>query len=56
MTKDIIFIFMVLSITVYAHSNKDKIIHFIEFNEELEDNEEHYYKAQCPIIYTDPSE
>ena len=53
MTKDIVFIFIVLSMTVYAHTNKNKIIHFIEYNEV--DEKEHYYKAECPIIYTDSS-
>lgn len=50
MIKDIVFIFMVLSMTVYAHTNKNKIISFMEFNEEVE---EVFSESQCPIIYTD---
>jgi hypothetical protein len=32
--KDIFFIFIVLSVSIYAHSNRDEIISFIEVYEE----------------------
>jgi len=53
MIKDILFVFMVLTMTVYAHTNKNKIINFIEFNEEVDEGL--LQKSQCPIIYTDLS-
>ncbi|MFC2073863.1 hypothetical protein ACFLR3_01285 [Campylobacterota bacterium] len=34
MIKDIFFIFFVLSVSIYAHSNRDDIINFIEVYEE----------------------
>ena len=34
MIKDMFFIFIVLSVTIYAHSNRDEIISFIEVYEE----------------------
>lgn len=37
MIKDILFVLMVFSITVYAHSNKSEIIHFMEVLEEEEE-------------------
>jgi len=38
MFRDIFFVLMVLSVSVYAHANKNKIINFIEVsNEEKED-------------------
>ena len=37
MIKDIVFVLMVLSITVYAHSNKNEIMTFMEIHEEEEE-------------------
>ena len=34
MIKDIFFVLMVLSVGIYAHSNKHEIISFIDLNEE----------------------
>jgi len=34
MIKDILFVLMVFSITVYAHSNKTEIINFMEIQDE----------------------
>lgn len=34
MMRDIFFVLMVLSVSVYAHANKDMIINFIEVLEE----------------------
>lgn len=40
MIKDILFVVMVLSVSIYAHSNRSKIIDFIEVQEE-EQEEQH---------------
>jgi len=37
MIKDIVFVLMVFSITIYAHSNKSEIINFMEVCEEEEE-------------------
>ena len=37
MLRDILFVLMVFSITVYAHSNKSEIINFMEVYEEEEE-------------------
>lgn len=37
MIRDILFVLMVFSITVYAHTNKNEIISFIEVQEEEEE-------------------
>ena len=37
MIRDILFVLMVFSITVYAHSNKNEIINFMEVYEEEEE-------------------
>ena len=34
MFRDIFFVLMVLSVSVYAHANKNKIINFIEVSDE----------------------
>lgn len=34
MVKDIFFVLMVLSVGIYAHSNRHEIISFIDLNEE----------------------
>jgi len=34
MIKDIFFVLMVLTVGIYAHSNKNEIISFIDVNEE----------------------
>ena len=37
MIRDVLFVLMVLSVTVYAHSKKNSIISFIEVSEEEEE-------------------
>jgi len=37
MIRDILFVLMVFSITVYAHTNKNEIINFMEIHEEEEE-------------------
>ena len=45
MIKDIFFILMVLTVAIYAHSNKNEIISFIDVNEEE-------YTAEVSLIVT----
>jgi len=37
MIRDLLFVLMVLSISAYAHSNKNEIINFMELQEEEEE-------------------
>jgi len=54
MIRDILFVFMVLSVTVYAHSYKSTIIDFIEVSEEEEEEssllEETYLQASLKAL------
>lgn len=42
MLRDIFFVVMVLSISIYVHSNKNEIINFIEVYEEEEEYSQYF--------------
>jgi len=47
MIRDVLFVLMVLSVTVYAHSYKSTIIDFIEVNEEEEEDSSVLEETVC---------